>query len=153
MFRTVIRVNIALREAAARGLPVAKFDKSTAGSTDYMSLAKEIIVDSRKLFLEDFYQEAEYFISEMRSKLKVQTFAFTAPEAKKVYVVGDFNHWKADESSSLEQMPDGRWEKRIALKPGVYKYKFIIDGEWHHDPQNLKTTANDFGGVDSVLTI
>jgi hypothetical protein len=50
-------------------------------------------------------------------------------------------------------MPDGTWEKRIALKPGVYKYKFIVDGEWHHDPKNSKIVPNNFGSVDSVLVI
>ena len=89
----------------------------------------------------------------MRSKLKVQAFSFLAPEAKNVYVVGNFNNWKADESSRLDQMPDGRWEKRLALKPGTHKYKFIVDGKWRHDRNNLKTTPNKFGGVDSVLTL
>jgi len=153
IFKTVIRVNVALKEATARGIPVIKFDKSSNGAADYMSLAEEIIIDSRKLFLDDFYQEAEHLISEMRVKLKVRTFSFLAPDAKDVYIVGDFNSWKADQSSRLEQMPGGIWEKRIALKPGVYKYKFIVDGEWHRDPQNSKTVPNNFGSVDSVLVI
>ena len=153
LFTTVIRLNIALREAMARGVPVIKFDKRSPGAMDYMSLTEEIIVDSKKLFLDDFYQEAESFMSEIRSKLKVQTFSFLAPEAKNVYVVGDFNNWKADQYSRLDRMPDGKWEKRIALKPGDYKYKFIIDGEWHPDPVNPKTVPNNFGGVDSLLNI
>lgn len=153
IFNTVIQTNIALREATARGIPAIKFDKHSSGATNYLSLAEEIIIDSRKLFLDDFYQEAEHFISDMRSKLKVQVFSLLAPEAKNVYIVGDFNNWKADRSSQLDQMPDGIWEKRIALKPGIYKYKFIVDGEWHHDPKNSKTAPNKFGSVDSVLAI
>lgn len=153
IFGTIIRINITLREAAANGMPVIRFNKHAAGTTDYMSLAEEIIIDTRRLFLEDFYQEAEQFMSEIRSKLKVQTFSFSAPEAQNVYVVGDFNNWKADQSSRLENLPDGTWEKRVALKPGVYKYKFIVDGGWHHDPKNSKTVANNLGGVDSLLTI
>lgn len=153
IFHTVIRVNVTLREAIAQGVPAIKFDKYSRGSLDYMSLAEEIIVDSRKLFLEDFYQEAENFITEMRSKLKVQTFSLLAPEAKDVYVVGDFNNWKVDGSSRLNRMPDGVWEKRIALKPGAYKYKFMVDGEWYHDPKNSQTVPNNLGGINSLLTI
>lgn len=153
LFKTIIRINIALRESAAHGVPVIKHEKHSTGAMDYMSLAEEIIVDSRKLFLEDFYREAEDFIQDMRIKLKVQTFSFLAPEAKNVYIVGDFNNWKADEYSRLERLPDGTWEKRIALKPGTYKYKFIVDGEWVPDPKNSSTTPNIFGGVDSLLKI
>jgi chromosome partitioning protein len=153
LFHTTIRQNINLREAMARGMAVIKFDKNSHGAIDYMALAEEIIADSRKLFLDDFYQEAEHFMSEIRSKLKVRTFSFSAPEANNVYVVGDFNNWKADQYSRLDRMPDGKWEKRVALKPGSYKYKFIIDGEWHPDPLNPKTVPNNFGGVDSLLAI
>ncbi|MBL7071759.1 MAG: AAA family ATPase [Candidatus Omnitrophica bacterium] len=153
IFDTIIRVNITLREAAAHGLPAIKFDKHSAGAKDYAALSEEIIVDARKLFLDNFYQEAEDFMSEMRNKLKIQKFSFMAPEAGNVYVVGDFNHWKADDCSRLEPQPDGIWEKRMALKPGTYKYKFIVDGEWIHDPRNSKSVPNDFGGVDSLLTI
>jgi len=153
IFNTTIRINIALREAAAHGVPVIKFNKYANGAMDYMSLADEIIIDTKKLFLEDFYREAEHLISEAQSKLKVQTFSFLAPEARDVYVVGDFNNWKADEVSRLERLPDGLWEKRLALKPGIYKYKFIVDGKWQQDPKNLTTIPNNFGGVDSLLTV
>jgi chromosome partitioning protein len=153
IFNTVIRINIALREAAAQGVPVIKFNNRANGAMDYMSLADEIIIDSKKIFLDDFYREAEHLISEVRSKLKVQTFLFLAPEAKNVYVVGDFNNWKADESSRLERLSDGVWEKRMTLKPGIYKYKFIVDGEWQQDPKNVTTIPNNFGGADSLLTI
>jgi hypothetical protein len=153
IYNTSIRSNITLREASERGMPAIKLNKQSAGALDYMSLAEEVIIDSRKLFLDDFYQEAEDFMSKMRSALKVQTFSIQAPEAKNVFVVGDFNGWKVDDESRLEIMPDGRWEKRIAMKPGNYKYKFIIDGEWRHDPVNAKIAANQFGGFDSILTI
>ena len=87
-------------------------------------LKTSFIVDARRLFLDDFYREAESFMSEMRNKLRIQKFSFSAPEAQHVYVVGDFNNCKADDYSRLDHMPDGIWEKRMALKPGTYKYKF-----------------------------
>jgi chromosome partitioning protein len=153
LFKTMIRVNVALREAAARGMPVIKHSPQATGARDYNALADEIIVDSRRLFLEDFYEETEQFLQDVRTKLKIQTFSFLAPEAKDVFIVGDFNNWKADESSRFSRATDGVWEKRLALKPGVYRYKFIVDGEWHHDHNNAKTVRNNFGSLDSVLEI
>ncbi|MDD5680071.1 MAG: AAA family ATPase [Candidatus Omnitrophica bacterium] len=153
LHNTVIRINVTLREAADQGMPIIKLNKHAAGAEDYMALADEVIIDSRKLFLDDFYKEAEGFMEKMRDTLKVQTFSIPAPGARDVYIVGDFNGWRADDSSRLEQLPGGTWEKRIALKPGNYKYKFIVDGEWCHDPGNAKSITNSFGGFDSVLSI
>ncbi|MBU4376986.1 MAG: AAA family ATPase [Candidatus Omnitrophica bacterium] len=150
---TIIRVNVTLREAAERGVPALKLNKHAAGAEDYLALAEEVIIDSRKLFLDDFYKEAEGFMARMRDTLKVQAFSISVPEAKNVYLVGDFNGWRADGSSRLEQMPDGIWEKKIALRPGNYKYKFIVDGEWRQDPNNSRTTTNNFGGADSILSV
>ena len=80
----MIRTNIALREATERGIPVIKFDKHSVGAVDYMSLSEEVIIDCRKLFLDDFYQEAENFMANMSSKLKAQAFSLLAPEAKNI---------------------------------------------------------------------
>jgi len=153
LFDTKIRVNVSLREAAARGLPVAKYNGQATGTADYKRLADEISKEAKRLFLDDFYQETEQFLSEMRTKLKVQTFILSEPDAKDVYIVGDFNNWKADETSRFDKTADGRWEKRLALKPGLYKYKFIIDGQWQHDRRNVRTVSNRFGTLDSVLEI
>ena len=153
LFETVIRVNIALREASERGIPIVRFDRRSRGAVDYMSLAEEVIIDSRKLFLDNFYKETEDFINKMRVTLNAQTISLSVPEAKEVYLVGDFNNWTANESSRLEQMPDGRWEKKITLKPGSYRYKFIVDGKWCCDPNNQRTVPTNFGGVDSILEV
>ncbi len=153
IFNTAVRANVTLREAAERGVPALKLDKNSRGAADYMSLAEEVIIESRKLFLDDFYKEAEGFMADIGTKLKAQTFTLLAPEANNVYIVGDFNNWEANRINRLEQMPDGTWEKRIALKPGIYKYKFIVDGEWRNDPHNSKTAPSKFGGLDSLLVI
>ncbi len=153
LYSTIIRINVTLREATERGVPILKLNKHAAGAEDYLALADEAIVDGRKLFLDDFYKEAEDFMAKMRDALKVQTFSISAPEAKNVYIVGDFNSWRADDTSRLEPLPDGIWEKKMALKPGNYKYKFIVDGEWRQDPANLRSATNNFGGVDSLLSV
>ena len=80
-------------------------------------------------------------------------FSFNAPAAKEIYVVGDFNHWKINDESRLSRLDSGKWEKRLSLPPGKYKYKFVVDGEWTLDSDNSQTEQNPFGTFDSVLTI
>jgi hypothetical protein len=42
-FKTVIRNNIRLREAASHGLPITEFDPLAKGAMDYMALAQEVV--------------------------------------------------------------------------------------------------------------
>jgi len=42
-FKTVIRNNIRLREAASHGLPITEFDPLAKGAVDYMALAQEVV--------------------------------------------------------------------------------------------------------------
>ncbi|MEM1321627.1 MAG: hypothetical protein AAGG75_15320 [Bacteroidota bacterium] len=56
------------------------------------------------------------------------------PEAQHVVLSGDFNNWNGAELI-MEKQADG-WALPIALRPGNYQYKFIIDGRWTVDPDN-----------------
>lgn len=38
------------------------------------------------------------------------------------------------------------------LPPGVYQYKFIVDGQWRHDP-NLAMMYDDMGNINNVLEV
>lgn len=81
-------------------------------------------------------------------------FTIDAPNARDIFVVGDFNHWKINESSRLARATDGKWEKRMRLAPGnKYKYKYIIDGEWTVDSQNSEREQNTFGTYDSIIKL
>jgi 1,4-alpha-glucan branching enzyme len=79
-------------------------------------------------------------------------FEFTDPNANSVCVAGSFNDWKP-EAKALHPGGAGRWWKETVLKPGKYEYCFVVDGKWIPDPRAQETTANPFGGKNSVLTI
>jgi hypothetical protein len=81
------------------------------------------------------------------------SFNIAAPAAREIYLVGDFNHWKINEDSRLSNLGDGRWEKKLGLAPGRYKYKYIIDGEWTLDARNNDREQNSFGTFDSVINL
>ncbi len=80
-------------------------------------------------------------------------FNVNAPNARDIYVVGDFNNWKTAEDYRLSRLGDGKWEKKLGLNPGRHKYKFVIDGEWVSDSQNNEREQNSFGTFDSVINL
>jgi MinD-like ATPase involved in chromosome partitioning or flagellar assembly len=80
-------------------------------------------------------------------------FNVNAPNAKDIYVVGDFNNWKTEDNCRLSRLDNGRWEKKLGLSAGRHKYKFIIDGEWVQDSQNNEREQNSFGTFDSVVSL
>ncbi|NQU73682.1 MAG: AAA family ATPase [Candidatus Omnitrophica bacterium] len=151
LLKTTIRINVTLKEAAYVGLPIDRFNKFSTGAQDYSDLSHEVLRESKKLHLEDFYKEAESMIS--RAKQFSRTFMFNSQTAKEVYLVGDFNNWSINESTRLTPKEKGIWERTVNLQPGRYRYKFVIDGQWMQDPQNDQIESNPFGGVDSILTV
>ena len=73
----------------------------------------------------------------MRNSLRPVSFYCAAPEAKRVYVTGDFNGWTR---MSMQRRPDGRWYVQIAIRYGHYQYRFIVDGR-----RKLDTSASGVG--------
>jgi hypothetical protein len=69
--------------------------------------------------------------------------------ATHVYLSGSFNNWSTMENRM--QKTAGGWEISIPLVPGVYQYKYIVDGKWITDPENLLTKPDSRGGNNSVF--
>ncbi len=79
-------------------------------------------------------------------------FVYTAPEAKKVYVTGEFNDWNL-RSLPLKKDKDGTWRKKIDLFPGRYEYKLIADDVWVEELPEAEITPNPFGTQNFVLRV
>lgn len=71
--------------------------------------------------------------------------------AKKVILSGTFNRW--DESGFIMKPTKDGWLVTLQLRPDIYEYKFIVDGEWTEDPQNPAMTKNEYDGYNSVLDV
>jgi len=78
------------------------------------------------------------------------SFSLRKPDAKQVFVSGDFNGWSLN-SAPMRRHEDGCWETTVAVAPGQHQYKFIVDGEWIADPAAQKNVPNDQGSLNSVL--
>jgi phosphotransferase system HPr (HPr) family protein len=72
------------------------------------------------------------------------------PDARKVYLVGDFNEW--DPQADLMTKRNGCFSKSVKLTPGQYQYKFVIDGEWHADPA-APVAVSALGSINNVICV
>jgi hypothetical protein len=61
-------------------------------------------------------------------------FRLNAPQAKSVFLVGDFNGWNPTIDKLIRL--DGGYEIRLYLLPGRYRYRFLVDGVSMSDPDN-----------------
>jgi len=152
IFSNFIHASIACREAQALGVPLRNHKPDVKAAQDYDKLAIEIV----SVFGRVAEPEPERAIlpgaGEPR-RSRVKDFMLQAPAAAGVYIVGDFNGWRIDAESKLWNSGKGLWQKRLALPPGRYRYKFVIDGAWTPDPSNELAEPNPYGGVDSILEI
>ena len=79
-------------------------------------------------------------------------FRIYKPDASLVSLVGDFNHWNP-ENNLLSKGKDGIWRLQMKLFPGLYRYKYIIDGEWVPDMYNSRSGSDNTGEVCSMIEI
>ena len=79
-------------------------------------------------------------------------FILNSPDADEVYLSGDFNEWGPRTLPMIRRDAD-HWEKRLALAPGRYEYKFIVNGVWIHNPDSAENVRNDHGSLNSVVEV
>ncbi|OGR07877.1 MAG: hypothetical protein A2511_11500 [Deltaproteobacteria bacterium RIFOXYD12_FULL_50_9] len=75
-----------------------------------------------------------------------------APNAREVFVAGDFNGWNSTEYP-MRKFKGDIWKKSLKLKKGRYEYKFIVDGDWWIDPKNPERQTTSFGVENSIVMV
>jgi hypothetical protein len=87
------------------------------------------------------------------SSVRVVKFVLTAPQARRVSVVGDFNDWDAAATPAVREQ-DGSWTMYVPLRPGRYEYTFMLDGT-HLVPDPAAPIAPDdgYGQKNSVVVV
>jgi chromosome partitioning protein len=155
MFNTIIHVNVKLKEAQNEGTHIFKHDKYCRGAKDYYSLSRDIIMQEKTppaTMMPALEKEMNKILKEQLPKLIPVAFTLAAPEAKEVYVTGDFNDWKLDENSRMS-VANGTWKKKINIASGRHRYRFVIDGKWIDDPTNPDKEMNPYGEMNSLLEV
>ena len=114
-------------------------------SEDYITYTSGTIETASRLTLPN--KESELSASAhtpvpYNTEVKYRTFFLTAPEAKKVELVADFNRWGKD-PIVLKGYRRGYFETSVALAGGEYKYVFLVDGKEVLDPSNKDRVVVD----------
>jgi len=78
-------------------------------------------------------------------------FKINAPGAHSVQLAGSFNAWEP-KARQLRMDSRGVWRTSMMLEPGVYEYRFVVDGEWHNDVES-PNVPNPFGGQNCVRVV
>lgn len=98
--------------------------------------------------------EKKYLKSKPLCKVK-----FVAPEplvkaSKKIFLAGEFNDWKYEETK-LKKQKNGSYATTLSLDTGSeYQYRYVLDGErWENDYDADKYVASSVGVENSVVVV
>ena len=80
-------------------------------------------------------------------------FQFAAPKGSRVFVAGSFNGWSDEEHELKCQAKSGAFQATLALAPGRYEYKFVVNGSWLADPGCQDWVPNEHGSLNSVIVV
>ena len=92
-------------------------------------------------------------LSGVRATSQGVLFVQPQNEATKIHIAGDFNDWDPWATPMTRDHHHGVWEACVAIPPGRYRYRLVIDGEWSQDPYNHYVEANPFGELNNVVEV
>lgn len=88
-----------------------------------------------------------------KGKTKV---TFTLPrevDADSVSLCGDFNDWSPT-AHPLKKYKDGHYGVSVNLSTGIYRYRFLLDGQkWENDWKADEYAPNEYGTEDSIVRV
>lgn len=79
-------------------------------------------------------------------------FYYKNDNAKVVSIVGDFNNWNPY-SHLMKKNLAGLWEIVIDIPPGVYFYRFVVDGSYKNDPLGRVVVYDIFDNTFTRLEV
>jgi len=86
-------------------------------------------------------------------EVKRVRFRLPAQRGKHICIAGTFNNWEPAATPMTWNARDAAYTASVALLPGRYEYKYVIDGYWCIDPYCPEWVVNQYGTLNSVLTI
>ena len=75
---------------------------------------------------------------------------FRMPAARSVAIAGNWNSWTP---SPLRSVGNDIWEATLRLKPGVYYFNLVVDGDEWVVPGGVATVPDGMGGLMAVLNV
>jgi hypothetical protein len=79
-------------------------------------------------------------------------FVYRRYGGKEVSLIGEWTYFQIP--IALKPMEDGSgyFECYVQLYPKVYRYKYLVDGQWKNDP-NENMVANNYGSSDNTIQV
>jgi chromosome partitioning protein len=149
VYKSIIHSTVKMREAAGYGLPITVYNQRCRGAADYQALADEVIAEEKRLAK---IKNAAWALGPQQTERGV-IFTYYDPAARDVQIAGDFSDWKPLSNQPVRQGKEGVWRVKLALTPGRYQYKYIVDGQWKIDPNNDDVITDEAGVRNSSLRV
>lgn len=81
------------------------------------------------------------------------SFEVSGDDGHEMFVAGTFNNWDPTDKSLKYSPKHASYRATMLLPAGTYEYKFVVDGEWQVDPSCDQWTTNEYGTLNSVITL
>ena len=100
-----------------------------------------------------------HFPIELTTELREQWDIEPDAIIEKIFVSGSFSDWHIDDTYYQLQLQNDNYVFELPVYPGELEYKLVLfikdkaEPVWILDPNNLNTSANPWGGQNSVLHI
>ena len=87
-----------------------------------------------------------------KNMAKPVNFVCIAPQAKEVFITGDFNDWHPA-SHPMKRQPDGAWQIHLSLNHGHHHYRYLVDGKPMLDPKAQGIARDRQGEKVSLVAV
>ena len=87
------------------------------------------------------------------SREKKVEFLMKAPDAREIYLAGDFNGWDT-KSMPMKKDKHGIWSAEMRLSPGRYEYKVFSEQSWMENvPCNVLVEGSATHGISEAEAV
>ncbi len=152
MLRTIVSHSVRYKEAAYRGMPIFGMKHVDQLREEFLALAGELESRGATLAVKNL-DEWMVRLHGPRRVAEGILFVLNAPNARNVYLTGEFTNWSSEGIRMEKDERAGLWKAVLHLEPGEYEYRFILDGVWIKDPDNTDSVLNEFGQENSLLIV
>jgi chromosome partitioning protein len=152
LMKSMICHSVRYKEAAFRGASIFALKNVDHLKEEFLALARELESSAPTLAVENI----DDWMVRLHGPRRVAEgilFVLNAPNARNVYLTGEFTTWSREGIRMEKDEKTGFWKTVLHLEPGEYEYRFIVDGVWIKDPNNTDSVLNEFGQENSLLVV
>ena len=138
--------------AGQTGAATTATTPGTATATAPAAVAQHVMPAAAPALAKTTAQKIEEFYGVKQLGEEV-IFSVRFADAKRVLIAGDFNNWTPEVTPMTRLQTSGGWTMSLPLRPGRYRYRFIVDGKWVTDPHNKYVETNQFGELNNIVEV